>query len=183
MLLSLLVGTLTGLILAVLGVDLWLVFGALAFWLNFVPNLGACVATLLPLPVVCFDPNFSTLDSLLAFVLPASVHMTVGNVLEPVIFGRSMALHPVVVLLALMFWGALWGVTGVVIAVPLTAVARIHLSHIDHPLPRYLASVLVGSRAARLRAGVVPAPAVAPERVPLVSQQASGDHDDDQNFP
>jgi AI-2 transport protein TqsA len=109
--------------------------------------------------------------------------MTVGNVLEPVIFGRSMALHPVVVLLALMFWGALWGVTGVVIAVPLTAVARIHLSHIDHPLPRYFASVLVGSRAARLRAGVVPAPAVAPERVPLVSQQASGDHDDDQNFP
>eukprot|EP00965_Chrysotila_dentata_P029993 998751-Pleurochrysis_carterae.AAC.2 len=45
-----------------------------------------------------------------------------------------------------MLWGTLWGVPGLVLAVPVTAVARIHLAHIDHPLPRYIASVLVGKR-------------------------------------
>jgi predicted PurR-regulated permease PerM len=42
----------------------------------------------------------------------------------------------VVVLLSLMLWGTLWGVPGLVLAVPLTAVLRIHLAHVDHPLPR-----------------------------------------------
>ena len=64
-LLSLLVGGLSGLILFTLHVDLWLVFGALAFWLNFVPNIGAVVATLLPMPIVCFDPHFTHLDAAL----------------------------------------------------------------------------------------------------------------------
>ena len=49
------------------------------------------------------------------------------------------------VLLAIMLWGSVWGVTGMVLAVPMTAVARIYLASIDHPLPRYLASVLAGT--------------------------------------
>ncbi len=112
-----------------------------------------------------------------------------------------MALHPVVVLLSLMFWGALWGVTGgdcayplhalsrafrefdsedpphailtpagVVIAVPLTAVMRIHLEHIDHPLPRYIVSVL-GGISQRPRAVTVPH--TPREKVPLVGRSAN----------
>ena len=56
----------------------------------------------------------------------------------------TQELHPVVVLLSLMLWSALWGVTGMVLAVPLTAVLRIHLTHIDHPLPRLLLRLLDG---------------------------------------
>jgi len=145
-LLSFLVGALTALILWRLKVELWLVFAVLAFWLNFIPNLGAVIATLLPVPVVAFDPAYSTLSAVLAIALPFTVHAVMGNVLEPILFGHSLELHPVVVLLSLMLWGTLWGVPGLVLAVPLTAVARIHLAHVDHPLPRYLASVLIGRR-------------------------------------
>ena len=143
-LLSLLVGILTAIIFYLLHLELWLVFAVFAFWLNFIPNIGAFVATLLPVPVVAFDPNISWLSATLAVVLPFAMHAVVGNVVEPLIFGHSLDLHPVVVLLSLMLWGALWGVPGLVLAVPVTAVIRIHLKHIDHPLPKYIAAILVG---------------------------------------
>ena len=142
--LSLLTGAMTSIILAALGVDLWLVFGVLAFWLNFVPNVGAVIAVAAPMPVVLFDPASTHIRALLAFFLPMAVHGIVGNVLEPVFFGHSMDLHPVAVLLSLMVWGTLWGVTGMVLAVPITAVMRIHLSHIDHPMARYFTNLLIG---------------------------------------
>lgn len=61
-LLSLLTGSLTALILWSLSVNLWLVFGVLAFWLNFVPNVGAVIAVALPLPVVLIDPESTNLQ-------------------------------------------------------------------------------------------------------------------------
>jgi len=127
-----------------INLELWLLFAVLAFLLNFIPNIGAVVATLLPLPVAAFDPGQTSLSVFLSFALPMGVHLAVGSVLEPLVFGNSLDLHPVVVLLSLMMWGTIWGVPGLVLAVPLTAIMRIHLAHIDHPLPRYLARVLVG---------------------------------------
>ena len=53
---SLLVGLATAVSLAALGLDLWLVFGVLAFWLNFVPTVGTLVAVALPMPLVLLDP-------------------------------------------------------------------------------------------------------------------------------
>lgn len=135
-LLSLLTGWLTTVILWLLRIDLWLVFGVLAFWLNFVPNVGAMIAVALPLPVAFIDPNVTNLSATLAFLLPMVVHGVVGNVLEPVLFGHGLEIKPVVVLLSLLLWGSLWGVTGMVLAVPMTAVVKIWLEHIDHPLPR-----------------------------------------------
>ena len=97
------------------------------------------------MPLVLFTPEFGFGHMVLALLLPLLVHVVVGNLLEPVFFGRSMELHPVMVLLSLMVWGTLWGVPGLVLAVPLTAVLKIHLSHIDHPLPRLLLRLLEGT--------------------------------------
>ena len=72
------------------------------------------------------------------------MHMIVGNVLEPLLFGHSLDLQPVVILLSLMVWGMLWGLVGMVLAVPITAVIKIHLSTIDHPLAASLVHVLGG---------------------------------------
>jgi len=55
--------------------------------------------------------------------------MVVSNVVEPKVFGRSMELHPVVVLLSFAFWGALWGVMGCVLSIPLTVTIRIVWTH------------------------------------------------------
>lgn len=85
----------------------------------------------------------------LALLMPLTVHVLVGNLLEPIVFGRAMELHPVTVLLSLMLWGALWGIPGLILAVPLTAVLKIHLAHIDHPLPRLLLRLLDGGLSTR----------------------------------
>ena len=76
----------------VLGLDLWLVFGVLAFWLNFVPNVGAVAAVFLPMPLVVLDPHMPVANMVLAFVLPLCAHSLVGSVLEPLLSAESCAL-------------------------------------------------------------------------------------------
>lgn len=147
--LSMIVGSFTAFVLMIVGLDLWLVFGVLAFWLNFVPNVGAVVAVILPMPLVMLDPDMSKAAMVLAFVLPFCVHMVVGNVLEPLLFGHSLELQPVLILFSLMVWGSLWGLTGMVLAVPITAVLKIHLSFIDHPVAQSFVRMLEGKKGLR----------------------------------
>ncbi len=119
-------GTATFLILSLLGVDLALVFGLAAFFLNFIPNVGSAVAILLPLPVILLAPaeDVSVVSKVLAVALPATVQFLVGNVLEPRWMGRSLDLNPIVILLSLIFWGVLWGPVGMLLSVPITAVLK-----------------------------------------------------------
>jgi AI-2 transport protein TqsA len=129
-LLSSATGLVVGVILAIIGLDLAAVFGVLAFLLNFIPSVGSVVATLLPLPlaIVQFD---SPVLIVLCVALPGAVQMGIGNVLEPKMLGSSLNLHPVTILLALIFWGMLWGVAGMVLAAPITAVVKIILDRIE----------------------------------------------------
>jgi AI-2 transport protein TqsA len=122
-------GLLVGFILWALGLKYAALFGLLVFLLNFIPSIGSMVATLLPIPVAA--TQFSSLWMVVAVVaLPGIVQVAVG-VIEPRLMGRGLELHPVIVLLALAFWGMLWGVTGMVLAAPLAAVTRIVLSHFE----------------------------------------------------
>ncbi|MCO4761355.1 MAG: AI-2E family transporter [Myxococcales bacterium] len=134
-------GATVWLILTVLGIDLAMVFGVMAFALNFVPNVGSVIATLLPLPLVLVSPDISTTAAVLAIALPGAVQMVVGNVLEPKLAGDSLDLHPITVLLALILWGMLWGMTGMLLATPMTAVARLLLeqSELMHPVAELMA--------------------------------------------
>lgn len=122
-------------VLAVLGIDLALVFGVLAFLLNFVPNVGSVIATLLPVPVVLMSPGITPLAAVLAIAIPGAIQFAVGNVIEPRIMGGSVDLHPVTILAALIFWGVLWGFVGMLLAVPLTATTRILLERLEITAP------------------------------------------------
>lgn len=121
-------GICVGLVLWLLGVQPALVFGLLAMLLNFIPNVGSFIATLLPLPMVLLDPGFSLVTVVLVIALPITIQTLVGNVIEPRVLGRSLRLHPITLLMALIFWGALWGIVGMFLAAPLTAVLRILLA-------------------------------------------------------
>ncbi len=147
---SLATGVLTGLILWMFGVDLALVFGLLAFLLNFIPSIGSIIGTLLPLPMVLLNPEFQWWHALLIIGLLGVVQFTLGNVLEPRMMGRSMDLHPITVLLALIFWGTIWGVVGMFLAVPITAVSKILIEKFE--LTRPVADLMAG-RLDRLGAG------------------------------
>ena len=82
----------------------------------------------------------------MAFLLPLLVHTAVGNLIEPKLFGSSMELHPVIVLFALAFWGALWGISGAILSVPLTATCRIALRATRNPWSETLLRLLEGRR-------------------------------------
>ena len=74
------------------------------------------------------------------------IQMAVGNVIEPKIMGQGLKLHPIVILLALAFWGLLWGIIGMLLAVPITAAIRIILMQFEtlRPIARLLAGQLPG---------------------------------------
>jgi AI-2 transport protein TqsA len=139
--LSAVTGLLVGIVLWVMGLHMALLFGLLAFLLNFIPNIGSIIAVLLPIPVAV--TQFQDPWMVLAVVaVPGSIHMTIGNFIAPRLMGRGLELHPVTVLLALAFWGLLWGIVGMVLAVPIVAVLRIVLSRFT--ATRSIANLLAG---------------------------------------
>lgn len=127
-----------------LGVNLAHLFGVLTFFFNFIPNVGAVIATAFPLPLILLDLRLSTTAKLLAVALPTAIHLIVGNIVEPKVFGKSLELHPVIVLLSLGFWFSIWGVVGAILSIPVTAVLRIVLSHFNHPYAQVIIRLLEG---------------------------------------
>ena len=144
---SLITGVLVGAVLWLLGIDLAFLFGLFAFLLNFIPNVGSVIATLLPLPVVLMAPDTTATVAVLAIALPGVIQFGVGNVVEPRLMGSSLDLHPAVILMALIFWGMLWGFVGMLLATPLTAVLKIVLERNEVTAP--VAEVLAGRLSSR----------------------------------
>ncbi|CAM9274520.1 unnamed protein product, partial [Heterosigma akashiwo] len=138
------VGVCTAALLSALRVDLALVFGLLAFILNYVPNVGPTAATLLPCGLALLDPTLGTAPKVLVFALPTALHMAVGNFVEPLVMGEHLDLHPVCVLLAMAFWLILWGVPGMLMAVPLVSMLRIVCLHLEHPYSNVMVLVFEG---------------------------------------
>jgi AI-2 transport protein TqsA len=125
---SALTGVLVWLALVIAGLSaaVALVFGFLAFLLNFIPSLGSVIATLLPIPVILLSPDLSVTQKVLAIVLPTAVQAGMG-VLQPKYLGDSLGLHPVAVVMALIFFGMIWGTVGAFLAAPMMAVVKIIL--------------------------------------------------------
>ena len=124
-LVSLFTGTLIGITLVILKVDLAFVFGLLTFLFNFIPHVGSVFATLMPIPLVLLDSSKSTAAKILALLLPWATHMIIGNFVEPNVFGRSLKLHPVMIVLNLAFWGLVLVVAGMILSVPIAVCMRI----------------------------------------------------------
>ena len=142
LLLSLGNGMLAWLIYSLLGLDLAIAFGFIHFVLNFIPSVGPLVATLIPLPVVLVDPKLQAMEVLLTIALPTTTHLLIGHFLEPKLMGDSLELHPITVLLCLIFWGMIWGVPGMLLAAPMTAAAKLVFESIAVTLP--FAQLLAG---------------------------------------
>ena len=104
--------------------ELAFIFGTLTFILNFIPVIGSVIAVLLPLPIAFLQYNDPSLLFLI-ILLPTIVHQIIGNFIEPKIFGESFGLHPITIILSLIFWGMIWGFIGVLLAAPLTAIIKI----------------------------------------------------------
>lgn len=141
-------GILVWIVLAAFKLELAAVFGMLAFLLNFIPSIGSIIATLLPIPIaVAQFQNPWMVLSIIA--VPGIIQIGIGNVIEPKIMGTGLNLHPVVILLALSFWGLIWGPIGMFLSVPMTAMIRIVLMQFEtlRPFGMLLAGKLPESNA------------------------------------
>ena len=128
---KLVISSLTGLLvwatLSFLGLELAGVFGILAFLLNFIPSIGSIIATLLPLPIAAVQFHATPWLIIVVVAIPGVIQNLLGNLIEPKLQGEGLNLHPVTILLALSFWGLLWGIVGMFLAAPMTAALRVFL--------------------------------------------------------
>lgn len=114
-------------------------FAVLTFLLNFIPNVGSIVAALFPAVAAGMDGGSSTtVVGVIALYLAVNVIM--GSLVEPKVLGKQLNLSPLVILIALLFWGALWGIAGMFLAVPLTRSAQLVCAHV--PNVRWLAILM-----------------------------------------
>lgn len=133
--LGLAVGTAVG----ILGLRNPVMWGVMVALLNFVPYLGALTG------IICMTIGaVLSFDSLgYAFIFPAvylAFGVVEGSFITPWVMGRSLTLNPVIILLSLTFWGWIWGIVGIILAVPILAAFKIFCAHIKpmEPLAEFL---------------------------------------------
>jgi predicted PurR-regulated permease PerM len=126
---SLTTGLLVGLWTAILGLDFAVVWGLLAFLLNYIPSIGSIVAAI---PAVLLGLIQGGLGyALLIAIGYVVVNVGIGNFVEPWLMGRTLGLSTLVVFLSLVFWGWMWGGVGMLLSVPLTMIFKILFENTD----------------------------------------------------
>jgi AI-2 transport protein TqsA len=133
-------GILLGTWCAIWGVDSPLLWGILAFGLNFIPFLGSILAAIPPILFGLVEGGPTTALGVAAGYL--TVNLIVDNIVEPRILGRAMGLSPLVLLLAMLIWGLVLGPVGAMLSVPLTMTLKLVLER-DPELRKF--AVLMGS--------------------------------------
>lgn len=131
-------GVFVGLALWLLGVDFPILWGLLAFLLNFVPNIGSVIAAIPPvlLAIMQLGP-ISALATAGVFLV---VNVVMGSVVEPKFMGRELGLSTLVVFLSLVFWGWMLGPVGMLLSVPLTMTVKIAME--ANPSTNWIAHLL-----------------------------------------
>ncbi len=121
-------------ILWIFGADFAVVWGFLTFFMAFIPNIGAIIATLLPFlsALIQFDGIVIPIIILILLVVIGNV---IGNIFEPKIFGNTLNLSPLLLILSLIFWGYVWGIVGMFLSVPIMSIIKIVLSKFEYTKP------------------------------------------------
>jgi AI-2 transport protein TqsA len=133
-------GILSYLLLNSLDINFAVIWALLIFLLNFIPTIGSIVATIFPSLMALAQSNdgFGLFFAVLFGI--TALQILIGNIIEPRITGHSLNLSPVVILFNLALWGAIWGVPGMFLCVPLLIITTIVLAHF--PRTRAIAVLL-----------------------------------------
>ena len=123
-----------GILLWAFGVDFYVIWAILFFFTDFIPNIGSLVATIL-VAIVMFLQFDSILTPVLITILLIVIQNLKGNVLEPRIIGNKLDLSPLLLLLSLVFFGYLWGITGMILSVPIMSILKIILMNFPATRP------------------------------------------------
>lgn len=130
--LSFLTGILVWLGTSLIQMDFPVVWGFLAFIMNFIPTFGSiisCVLTIL-FAILQFYPGIW--EIIVVIFLMISVNFVLGNIIEPKIEGEDLGLSPFVILVSLSLWGYIWGFVGMILAVPMMVIIKITCENVDY---------------------------------------------------
>ena len=138
-LINLCLGIAVGTAVGFLGLSNPMMWGVLVAVLNFIPYLGALTGIFCMLlgALLSFDSLGFALIFPATYLALATIE---GNFITPFVMGRSLTLNPVLVLLSLMFWGWMWGIVGILLAVPILATFKIFCTHLKpmEPLAEFM---------------------------------------------
>lgn len=127
--------------LTILGIDHALVWGFLAFLLNYIPNVGSIIAGIPPVLLALIQHGAWT--AVLVIVLYVVVNQVFGSVIEPRVQGRGLGLSPLIVFVSLLFWGWVFGPVGMLLSAPITMAIKVALE--VFPETRWIAILLGGN--------------------------------------
>jgi len=135
---SLATGILIAIALAILGLDFPILWGFLAFMLNYIPNIGSILAALPAMALALVQLGFQ--GALFTGIIYLVVNMLIGNVVEPKMMGKGLGLSTFIVFLSLIFWAFLLGTVGMFLSIPITMVIKIILE--QNPATKWIAIIL-----------------------------------------
>jgi len=142
---SLLTGIIVCVGLLILDVNHAILWGLIAFLLNFVPNIGSFIASV-PAILIALIQHGPIVAGIVA-VLYSVTNVTLGSLLEPRFMGKGLGLSPLVVFLSLIFWGVILGPVGMILSVPLTMILKLAMEHNNDT--KWLAILLSSGAAAK----------------------------------
>lgn len=116
------------------GIESPLLWAFIIFILNYLPVIGAFLVPILPTFFSLIQFNEIQLPLILFFIL-GGIQMLISNIVEPKVMGNSLNISPLIALLALAFWGAIWGIPGMIVSVPITVILIIFLAHFKRTKP------------------------------------------------
>jgi predicted PurR-regulated permease PerM len=124
------VGVATGLVMWAFGFGDPILWGTVAFLLNYVPILGPFTGVLMffAVGILTFDSPWSAIFPAGAYLL---IHTAEGELITPMLLANRLIINPVLVVVSVFFWSALWGIPGALLAVPLLAIFKIFCDRVD----------------------------------------------------
>jgi len=128
---SLATGVLAGILCWVAGIDFFLLWGILAFVMNFIPAVGSLIASVPPILLALIAKDGGTTNAIVVACGYGLINMFLDNFVQPTLLGKRFGLSILVVVLCVLFWGWLWGLIGIVLAVPLTMILKVVLDNSD----------------------------------------------------
>lgn len=135
-------GILVWLSLSIIGLDFAPMWGVFAFLLNFIPSIGSSIVMIITI-LMGFIQFFPEPGRIIAVIISMiGIQMIIGNFIDPRLQASRLDISPIVILFSLVFWGWIWGIVGMFLAVPLTVIVQIICQNIPFLYP---VSILIGS--------------------------------------
>ncbi len=145
---SLATGLLVFIIAIIFRMDFAILWGFLAFALNFIPTFGSIISGALTttFALLQFYPNYPRIFAILTMII--LINFALGNIIEPRVQGKNLGVSPFVIIVSLSLWGYIWGAVGMIIAVPMTVIIKIICENISylHPI-----AILLGNDPAQTK--------------------------------